>query len=114
MRIKIDEIAYEFGSEKEDLSVLKQDNPEWDIDKSLIQSINNRHCSSDDETALDLAISAAKKLTNNLNDVDLLLFVAQSPDFIFDYNAVHKKDCHLVKTLQLLTLILVAQDMFMR
>jgi len=34
MRIKIDEIAYEFGSEKEDLSVLKQDNPEWDKDWS--------------------------------------------------------------------------------
>ena len=88
MRIKIDEIAYEFGSEKEDLSVLKQDNPEWDIDKIFnTVGVNNRHCSSDDETALDLAISAAKKLTNNLNDVDLLLFVTQSPDFILPTTA---------------------------
>ena len=101
MMIKIDETCILIGSEKEDLSVLKQDNPEWDIDKIFnTVGVNNRHCSSDDETALDLAISAAKKFTNNLNDVDLIIICNSVSDFILPTTAcTYKKDCHLVKTL---------------
>ena len=93
MRVKIEEISYEFGSNSENLDLLKISNPDWDIEKILnTTGINNRHCSTDDETALDLAVEAAKKLEMQMDDVDLLLFVTQSPEYILPTTACIAQD----------------------
>ena len=74
MRVKIEEISYHFGSRLENLAQLKDVNPEWDIDGILnTTGINNRYCSTDTETALDLAVEAGKKLHGQLDDIDLLI-----------------------------------------
>lgn len=93
MKAKIDEIAYHFGSDEENLDKLKSINPDWDIKKiHETTGINNRYCSSDSETALDLAIHSAKKLKSKIDDVDLLLFVTQSPDYILPTTACIAQD----------------------
>ncbi|MDB9900836.1 ketoacyl-ACP synthase III [Gammaproteobacteria bacterium] len=93
MRVKIEETSYEFGSNLENLDLLKISNPDWDIEKILnTTGINNRHCSTDAETALDLAVEAAKKLKMQVDDVDLLLFVTQSPEYILPTTACIAQD----------------------
>lgn len=93
MKVKIDEISYVFGSKEENLESLKTHNPEWDIDKILnTTGINQRYCSISSETALDLAVNSAKSLSNCIDDVDLLLFVTQSPDYILPTNACIAQD----------------------
>jgi 3-oxoacyl-[acyl-carrier-protein] synthase-3 len=93
MRVKIEEISYEFGSNPENLDLLKISNPDWDIEKIFnTTGINNRYCSAEAETALDLAVEAGKKLEMHLDDVDLLLFVTQSPEYILPTTACIAQD----------------------
>ena len=93
MRVKIEEISYEFGSNQENLDLLKISNPGWDIEKIFnTTGINNRYCSTDAETALDLAVKAGKKLEMQMDDVDLLLFVTQSPEYILPTTACIAQD----------------------
>jgi 3-oxoacyl-[acyl-carrier-protein] synthase III len=93
MKVKFEEISYHFGSKQENLALLKSVNPDWDIDKILSTTgINNRYCSGDTETALDLAVEAGNKLNGQLDDIDLLIFVTQSPDYILPTTACIAQD----------------------
>ncbi len=93
MKVKIEEISYEFGSNPENLDLLKVSNPDWDIKKIFnTTGIDNRFCSTEDETALDLAVRASKKLEKHIDDVDLLLFVTQSPEYILPTTACIAQD----------------------
>lgn len=93
MKVKIEEIAFEFGSISEDLLELKKFNPDWDINKiHNTTGIDNRHISVDTQTALDLAVNAAKKLTTDISNVDLILFVTQSPEYILPTTACIAQD----------------------
>tara|TARA_Y200000002_G_scaffold377651_1_gene383619 strand:- start:17184 stop:18137 length:954 start_codon:yes stop_codon:yes gene_type:complete len=93
MKAKIEEISYHLGSRKENLAQLKNVNPDWDIDRILnTTGIDNRYCSSDKETALELAVEAAKKLNSQLDDIDLLVFVTQSPEYILPTTACIAQD----------------------
>jgi 3-oxoacyl-[acyl-carrier-protein] synthase-3 len=65
---------------------INQDFPEWDINKiSSKTGISERHISSDDEFASDMAIKASEKLfiehSINKNCIDFLLYCTQSPDY---------------------------------
>lgn len=65
---------------------LVKDFPEWTVEKINKKiGIKSRHVASDNETALDLGVSASEKLFHEHNidksDVDYLLFVTQSPDY---------------------------------
>lgn len=60
--------------------------PEWTAEKIATKvGIHERHVSSDDETATDLAVQAAEKLFAdheiNRDDVDFVLLCTQSPDY---------------------------------
>jgi 3-oxoacyl-[acyl-carrier-protein] synthase III len=93
MKVKIEEVSYKFGSTQENLTLLKGVNPSWDIDKILDKTgINNRYCSGDNETALDLAVEAGKKLKSQLDDINLLVFVTQSPEYILPTTACIAQD----------------------
>ncbi|MDR0865172.1 MAG: ketoacyl-ACP synthase III [Candidatus Symbiothrix sp.] len=60
--------------------------PEWSVEKIASKvGVNKRHITSDNETALDLATSAAKKLFKehsiDKSTIDFVLLCTQSPDY---------------------------------
>lgn len=65
---------------------LVKDFPEWTAEKINKKiGIKSRHIALDNETALDLGVSASEKLFHEYNidrsEIDYLLFVTQSPDY---------------------------------
>lgn len=100
MKVVINEISYQFGKFKESLDDLAKDNPDWDIEKLFEKTgVRDRYRSSENETALDLAIAAARKLDNvNFSDIDLCIFVTQSPDYTLPTNACIAQDLLGIKT----------------
>jgi 3-oxoacyl-[acyl-carrier-protein] synthase-3 len=86
MKLKISEIAYHLPALIEGADILKKDNPDWDISKILDKTgIITRHIAAQDETAVDLAYAAGIKLLNlsvNPEQIDLLILVTQSPDYV--------------------------------
>jgi 3-oxoacyl-[acyl-carrier-protein] synthase-3 len=65
--------------------------PEWTVDKIADKiGIKQRHIASEDETAADLAVMAARKLFARGIDkgsIDYLLFCTQSPDYYLPASA---------------------------
>jgi 3-oxoacyl-[acyl-carrier-protein] synthase-3 len=100
MKVKIGAIAYHLPENIQGSEVLQRDNPDWDMLKVLDKTgIHKRHISSIGETALDLAFEAGAKLIQSRvtnDDIDLLIFVTQSPDYVLPTNA-----CILQKRLDL-------------
>jgi len=94
MKVKISDINYQFGVNKESLDDLKKDNPDWDVEKIYSKTgIKYRYCSGEGETALDLAVESARKLKKiNLSDIELCIFVTQSPDYTLPTNACIAQD----------------------
>jgi len=92
MKLKISAISYHLPSLVETNDTLKEDNPDWDIPKILDKTgILTRYISAADETAVDLAFEAGTKLLHsdivNLEEIDLLILVTQSPDFVLPTSA---------------------------
>jgi 3-oxoacyl-[acyl-carrier-protein] synthase-3 len=96
MKVKISAISYHLPETMEDMETLKRDNPDWDIPKILEKTgILKRYISALGETSLDLAFEAGKKLINKLtckNEIDLLVFVTQSPDYVLPTSACILQD----------------------
>jgi 3-oxoacyl-[acyl-carrier-protein] synthase-3 len=65
--------------------------PEWNVDKIIDKvGIIKRHIASEDETATDLAVGAAKKIFNQSiekESIDYILFCTQSPDYFLPASA---------------------------
>ena len=91
MKVKISAISYHLPDTMEGVDTLQRDNPDWDMLKILEKTgVRNRHISSPGETAVDLAFQAGKKLLGNNpkhKDIDLLLLVTQSPDYVLPTSA---------------------------
>lgn len=91
MKVKISAIEYHLPETIEGVGVLKYDNPDWDMLKILDKTgIYNRYISAQGETAVDLAFEAGKKLIENTSeheDIDLLILVTQSPDYVLPTSA---------------------------
>jgi 3-oxoacyl-[acyl-carrier-protein] synthase-3 len=70
---------------------LIKDFPEWSVDKIIEKvGVNKRHIASENETAADLAVEAAKKLFDQGIDkasIDYILFCTQSPDYFLPTSA---------------------------
>ena len=63
---------------------LAKEFPEWSSDKIEKKiGIRERHIVKEDETALDLALIAGKKILKNYDKdkIDFLLFCTQSPEY---------------------------------
>ena len=72
------------------IAQLKKKNPTWDIKKIIDKTgIEKIWYTKKDETALDLALNASKKLIKKINKktIDTLLYVTQSPDYFLPTNA---------------------------
>ncbi len=91
MNVTIKSIRYYLPSNIEDGSHLKKDNPDWDIGKIEEKTgIKTRHISSSGQTALDMSVIAAESLFKSqvdTADIDFLIFVTQSPDYILPTSA---------------------------
>ena len=64
IQAKIEGIEYHLASKKENLKNLKENNPDWDVEKIFEKvGVKDRFISSERETSLSLGITAAKKFT---------------------------------------------------
>ena len=84
MKSTIGQIEYYFPNYSENLSEMKKDNPNWDIEAIVKKTgIKKRFISK--ESILDMSVKAANKLflKNNYKkeNLDFLVLVTQSPDF---------------------------------
>ncbi len=96
MKVKITAISYHLPETVEGVDILQGDNPDWDMPKILEKTgIHKRYISSPGETAVDLAYEAGKKLLGdvlNIEDIDLLILVTQSPDYVLPTSACILQD----------------------
>jgi len=96
MKIKIESNKYYLPKNKVDNNDLNKDNPEWDMLKiSEKTGIQTRWIAGENETALDLAVRAGNLLLNsstNVDEIDLLILVTQSPDYFLPTSACILQD----------------------
>jgi 3-oxoacyl-[acyl-carrier-protein] synthase III len=96
MKVKIDSNAYYLPEKKENNESLKLDNPDWDMSKiSDKTGVFTRSISSTNQTALDLAFEAGSRLFKDSSckeDVDLVVLVTQSPDYVLPTSACILQD----------------------
>ena len=96
MKVKISGISYHLPETIEGVDVLQKHNPDWDMPKILEKTgIHNRYISASNETAVDLAFQAGKKLFTSIpnhEDIDLLILVTQSPDYVLPSSACILQD----------------------
>ena len=96
MKVKISSISYHLPEKTEGLIDLQRDNPDWDMPKLLEKTgIRTRHIASSDQTASDLAYIAAEQLLSDTqirNQIDLLILVTQSPDYLLPTSACILQD----------------------
>lgn len=86
MNVFIKDIAYYLPEQVVNNEKLVKDFPEWSVEKIADKvGVSERRVAATNETATDLAISAAEALfakgTINRADVDFVLFCTQSPDY---------------------------------
>jgi 3-oxoacyl-[acyl-carrier-protein] synthase-3 len=85
-------IEYAFPNRKVSTSELAEKHPEWQMDQVMLRAgVETRYWCQADETALDLAETACRRLIdrtgNDLKQIDAILFCTQSPDYIMPPNA---------------------------
>jgi len=96
MKVKISDIEFYLPHKSETGDQLKLDNPDWDIEKIEGKTgIKKRFISDVDETALDLAIVATERLFKKgvkIDEIDFLIYVTQSPDYLLPTSACILQD----------------------
>jgi len=96
MKVKIDLNAYYLPETKEGNESLKFDNPDWDMSKiSDKTGIFTRSIASTHQTAVDLAYEAGSRLLEDESckeDIDLVVLVTQSPDYVLPTSACILQD----------------------
>ena len=89
-QVSIEGIEYHLPTITETSQDLLKDNPDWNTDDIFLKTgVNTRHISEVNETAADHACKAAKKLLadTDVNLIDCIIFVTQSPDYLFPTSA---------------------------
>jgi len=92
MSVTIENIGYFLPNTILTNTEIGSDHPDWDM-AALEQKtgVKERHVASSNETALDLAISAWRKIEtnspNSVREIDGILFCTQSPDWIMPPNS---------------------------
>jgi 3-oxoacyl-[acyl-carrier-protein] synthase III len=92
MKAYIKGISYYLPKQIITNEVLLKDFPEWSVEKVAGKiGISERHISSKDETAVDMAVEAAKKLFSDFHinalDIDFIMLCTQSPDYFLPTSA---------------------------
>jgi 3-oxoacyl-[acyl-carrier-protein] synthase III len=97
MKAKISAITYHLPEMMEGNETLQRDNADWDMSKIVGKTgIVSRYISAEGETAVDLAVDAGTKLLHNDSvnpeDINLLILVTQSPDYVLPTSACILQD----------------------
>lgn len=96
MGAKIDRIEYVFPNRKITNQDLQNEFPDYDFAKFEKKvGIKSRFIVEEDETALDLAVKACKKIFDgniDKNDIDFILFCTQSPEYFLPTSACILQD----------------------
>jgi 3-oxoacyl-[acyl-carrier-protein] synthase-3 len=96
MRVKIKAIEYYLPSATEDASVFKSNNPDWHIEEIEEKTgICVRHVSEPGQTAVDMGVIAVEKLFASgisKEEVDFIILITQSPDYILPTSACILQD----------------------
>ncbi len=96
MKVRINSNAYYLPEKKENNEALKLDNPDWDMSKiSEKTGIFNRSIAHSNQTAVDLAFEAGSELLKDRScneDIDLVVLVTQSPDYVLPTSACILQD----------------------
>ncbi|MBU3612868.1 3-oxoacyl-ACP synthase III family protein [Polynucleobacter sp. MG-27-Goln-C1] len=90
--IGIEGVEFCLGQNSVSNSQLQEENPSWDMSKTLERSgVKSRPVAIPGTTALDLAYEAANKLLNQLkcpsSEIDALIFCTQTPDYVLPPNS---------------------------
>ena len=86
MKVFIKDIAYYLPTKVVTNEQLVQEFPEWSVEKIVDKvGIKERHLAAEEETAMDMAVSAAEVLFQKGNcqmeEIDFVLLCTQSPDY---------------------------------
>jgi|AntAceMinimDraft_7_1070363.scaffolds.fasta_scaffold02942_4 3-oxoacyl-[acyl-carrier-protein] synthase-3 len=95
MGVKIHKIEYYLPGRIVSNKDLEEEFKDWSADKIEKKiGIRTRHVVSDDETALDLAFEASRKVLNayDKNKIDFLILCTQSPDYYLPTSACILQD----------------------
>jgi len=96
MKVEIKAIEYYLPPHTEDGLVLKNDNPEWRIEEIEQKTgISVRHITDVKQTATDMAALAAEKLFISdvqRDEIDFLILITQSPDYVLPASACILQD----------------------
>lgn len=96
MKVEIKTIEYYLPPQTEDGNALKRDNPDWRIEEIEQKTgISVRHVADSKQTAMDMATLAAQKLFASgvqKEEIDFLVFVTQSPDYVLPTSACILQD----------------------
>lgn len=97
MGIAIQAIEYYLPNNIVSNQDLEKQNPNWKPEKIFnLTGVRERRIVADNETAVDLAEMAAKKLIENnralISQIDFLIFCTQSPDYILPTSACILQD----------------------
>ena len=96
MKVKIKGLEYYLPPRTEDGNVLKRDNPDWRIeDIESKTGVFVRHIAEPEQTALDMAVLAAKKVLlkgTSGDEIDFIILVTQSPDYTLPTSACILQD----------------------
>jgi 3-oxoacyl-[acyl-carrier-protein] synthase III len=96
VKIKIYSNEYYLPEKKQTDKDLLIDNPDWDMLKIIEKTgISLRSIASSNQTAVDLAFEAGTKLLKDISfkeEIDLIILVTQSPDYILPTSACILQD----------------------
>jgi len=91
MKAFIKNIVYYLPQQILTNEALAQEFPEWSVEKIMAKvGVNQRHIAAQNETATDMAISAAQKLFDagvDKQTIDYVLLCTQSPDYFLPTSA---------------------------
>ena len=92
MKVTIKANEYYLPFKKEDVDLLKKENPDWDTEKVKEKTgINTRYISGPQETATDMAVLVAEKLLakaeHKRKDIESIILVTQSSDYTLPTSA---------------------------
>ena len=84
---QISDISYYLPKNKISIKKLCKEN-QWPYHRTILSTgIKHIYKSSKKETAIDLAVAACKKLKFDINDIDALIYVTQSPEYLLPTTA---------------------------
>lgn len=96
MKVEIKAIEYYLPPQTEDGNALKRDNPDWRIEEIQQKTgITVRHVADARQTAMDMAVLATEKLFDSgvkREEIDFLIFITQSPDYVLPTSACILQD----------------------